>query len=202
MYGLLLRSVQTYTRATHGAAVWARILREADHSLDGFEPMLPYPADVLDRVVAACAAELGRPADVILEDVGTFLVADPGHRPLRRLLRFGGASFVEFLHSLEELPDRARLALQGVEFPRIEVQGAGPGRFRLWYDCSIPALFPVALGAVRAMADDYGALVLIDAERAACSQCAGGVMEVQVLEAAHGTVSRFDLAPGGVDLGR
>jgi hypothetical protein len=201
MYGLLLRSVQAYTRATHGAAVWARVLRVADHPVDGFEPMLTYSPDVLDRVIDACVAELGRPADVILEDVGTFLVADPGHRPLRRLLRFGGASFVEFLHSLEELPDRARLALRGVEFPRIDVQAAGPSRFRIWYDCSIPALFPVALGTVRAMADDYGALVLIEADRAACSQCAGGVMEVQVLEAAHGTVSRFDLAPGGVDLG-
>nr|MCU0882643.1 heme NO-binding domain-containing protein [Hyphomonadaceae bacterium] len=83
MYGLLLRSIQSYVRATHGAVLWSRVLRLAGQPADGFEPMLPYAPDVLDQVVAACAAELGRPADVILEDVGTFLVTAAGHHPLR-----------------------------------------------------------------------------------------------------------------------
>ncbi len=61
MYGLLLRSVQAYTRATHGAVLWARVLRSVDHPADGFEPMLSYPQDTLDRVLAACSAELDRP---------------------------------------------------------------------------------------------------------------------------------------------
>ncbi len=86
-------------------------------------------------------------------------MTNPRHQALRRLLRFGGSSFVEFLQSLEELPDRARLALQEVAFPRIDVAEIGPAHYRLHFDCQVPAIFPVALGAVRAMADDYGALV-------------------------------------------
>ncbi len=198
MHGLLLRSIQAYIRATFGVALWGRVLRAADQPADGFEPLLPYEPEVLDRVLAACAAELGRPQDVILEDVGTFLVVGQANQSLRRLLRFGGGSFIEFLYSLEELPERARLALQDVEFPRITVEEARPGYFRLWYDCRIPALFPVAVGTVRAMADDYGTLVLIDADRSACAHSAGGVMEVQVLEAAHGAGRRFDLAVEGL----
>lgn len=111
MHGLLLRSIQAYLRATFGAAVWGRVLRNAGQSAEGFEPMLPYDGEVLERVLAVSAAELDRSVETVLEDVGTFLVASPGHQALRRLLRFGGASFAEFLQSLEELPDRARLAL-------------------------------------------------------------------------------------------
>jgi hypothetical protein len=202
MYGLLLRSIQSYVRATHGAVLWSRVLRLAGQPADGFEPMLTYAPDVLDQVVAACAAELGRPADVILEDVGTFLVTAAGHHPLRRLLRFGGTSFEDFLQSLEELPERARLALQGVEFPRIAVEERMAGQYRLNFDCGIPAVFPVALGAVRAMADDYGALVLIEASRTGCAECAGGVLDVQVLETAHGAGRKFNLALEGSGLGR
>ncbi len=194
MYGLLLRSIQSYVRATHGAVLWSRVLRLAGQPADGFEPMLTYAPDVLDQVVAACAAELGRPADVILEDVGTFLVTAAGHHPLR--------SFEDFLQSLEELPERARLALQGVEFPRIAVEERMAGQYRLNFDCGIPAVFPVALGAVRAMADDYGALVLIEASRTGCAECAGGVLDVQVLETAHGAGRKFNLALEGSGLGR
>lgn len=202
MYGLLLRSIQAYLRATHGAAVWGRVLRRVDQPSDGFEPMLPYDPVVLDQVIAACVQELGRPSDVILEDVGTFLVTDPAHRAMRRLLRFGGATFEDFLLSLEEMPDRARLALQGVEFPRITVSEEGAGHYRLRYDCSIPALFPVALGTVRAMADDYGALVVIEAERTDCFHCAQGMMDVLVLETEHGLGRHFDLSHGGQGVGR
>lgn len=192
MHGLLLRSIQSYLRATFGADVWSRVLRLAEEPAEGFEPLLPYDAAVLDRVVAACAAELGRPAEVILEDLGTFLIADPEHSALRRLLRFGGATFVEFLHSLEELPDRGRLALPGLELPRIALEEGPAGLYRLTCETSCAALFPVAQGALRAMADDYGSLALLEIERRPSATVA--VFSVQVLEAAHGAGRRFDLA--------
>lgn len=202
MYGLLLRSIQAYLRATFGAVVWARVLRLSGQPVDGFEPMLPYDAAVLDSVLVASAAELNRTVEAILEDVGTFLVANPGHQSLRRLLRFGGATFSEFLQSLEELPDRARLALPDLELPQIILTETGPGFYRLKFGSSFPALYPVVLGALRATADDYGALVLIDAEPN-CSCCAtGAVLSVQLLEAAHGLGRRFDLSAAGGQDGR
>jgi hypothetical protein len=55
-------------------------------------------------------------------------VTDPGLEPLRRLLRFGGGTFEEFLVSLEELPDRARLAMPELEMPEITLSVEGGGR--------------------------------------------------------------------------
>lgn len=193
MFGLLLRSIQAYLRGTFGPAVWARVLRAAGQPPEGFEPMLPYDARAVGRVLAAAAQELHRPAEAILEDVGTFLVADPGHRALRRLLRFGGAGFADFLHSLEELPDRARLALPGLRLPQVTLAEIGPGRVRLAVTGALPALLPVALGALRAMADDYGALVLIELEQ----EPGAAVLNVQLLEAAHGEGQRFALVADG-----
>ncbi len=193
MFGLLLRSIQAYLRGTFGPAVWARVLRAAGQPPEGFEPMLPYDARAVGRVLAAAAQELHRPAEAILEDVGTFLVADPGHRALRRLLRFGGAGFADFLHSLEELPDRARLALPGLRLPQVILAEIGPGRVRLAVTGALPALLPVALGALRAMADDYGALVLIELEQ----EPGAALLTVQLLEAAHGEGQRFALVADG-----
>lgn len=195
MFGLLLRSIQAYLRGTFGPALWARVLRAAGQPPEGFEPMLPYDAAVLDRVLAAAAQDLRRPAEAMLEDVGTFLVADPGHRALRRLLRFGGAGFADFLHSLEELPDRARLALPGLDLPQIALTETAPGRFRLVVASPLPALFPVALGALRAMADDYGALVLIDL----AAEGDRATLTLQLLEPAHGAGRGFALAGGAGD---
>lgn len=193
MFGLLLRSIQAYLRGTFGPAVWARVLRAAGQPPEGFEPMLPYDARAVGRVLAAAAQELHRPAEAILEDVGTFLVADPGHRALRRLLRFGGAGFADFLHSLEELPDRARLALPGLRLPQVTLTEIGPGRVRLVVTGALPALLPVGLGALRAMADDYGALVVIELGR----DSGAATLTVQLLEAAHGGGQRFALAADG-----
>ena len=203
MFGLLLRSIQSYLRDTFGAAVWARVLRAAGQPAEGFEPMLPYDVSVLDRMLQACAQELQRPAEQMLEDVGTFLVADSAHGGLRRLLRFGGANFTDFLHSLEELPDRARLALPGLELPEIRLMEVAPGTYKLLIGCPIQALFPVVLGTLRAMADDYGALVLIDADPAPAGGAeAGGVLTVQLLMVEHGSGRRFDLSQAGGRNGR
>lgn len=196
MFGLLLRSIQTYLRQTFGADIWARVLRAARQPPDGFEPMLTYDAEVVDLVLTAAAEQLSRPIEAILEDVGTFLVADPDHRSFRRLLRFGGANFADFLLSLEELPDRARLALPGVDLPQISLREEGQGKVALVLESKVPALFPIMLGALRAMADDYGALVLIDMDAGESGSACRAVLRVHLLEAAHGEGRRFALSQG------
>lgn len=197
MHGLLLRAIQAYIRATFGVAVWGRILQRAGQPPDGFEPMLPYGTAVLDGIIRSCSAELDRPEEVILEDLGTFLVADDSQGALRRLLRFGGSSFEEFLFSLEELPDRSRLALPYLDLPEVELEEVAPGLFRLSFSSSLPAFFPIAVGALRAMADDYGALVLIDPDMNGDGHKAGGNLTVQVLATTHGEGRSFELVAEG-----
>ena len=52
--------------------------------------MLTYPDHVTPAVLEAVCAVLGPWR--VMEDVGTFLVAQPGYEAVRRLLRFGGVS--------------------------------------------------------------------------------------------------------------
>ena len=57
----------------------------------------------------------------VLEDIGGYLVAEDSQASIRRLLRFGGATFENFLLSLDDLNDRVALALDIVEMPLIRV---------------------------------------------------------------------------------
>jgi hypothetical protein len=105
---------------------------------------------------------LDKHPNTLLEDIGTYLVTDPALEPLRRLLRFGGGTFSEFLVSLEELPDRARLAMPDTRMPEITLEAEGGGRFTIAARWPVPGIAPLLLGALRAMADDYGALVFME----------------------------------------
>ena len=162
MHGLINRSVQGFLQDTYGDAVWAAILRKADLPHDGFEPMLSYPPEETTAVLNAAALVLHRPVEGILEDMGTYLVSHPNAQTVRRLLRFGGGSFVDFLHSLGDLPDRARLALPDLNLPRLDLMDMGGGIYRLSCEMLLPGVGHAVVGLLRAMADDYGALVLLD----------------------------------------
>ena len=163
MFGLVNRSLQCFLRDTYGQPVWDAIVREARLDFSGFEAMLTYPAEVSDQVLRAAAAILNRPRESLLEDLGLYIVSDAAKTPLRRLLRFSGENFTDFLTSLEELPGRGRLILPAlVFFPDIALLDRGSGDFILRVTSPLPGSGHVLIGLLRAMADDYGALVLID----------------------------------------
>ena len=133
-----------------------------------FEAMLIYDDAQSLRVLDALCGDLGRCRSEVLEDLGTYLVTAPKSAGLRRLLRFSGAGFEDFLHSLDELPDRARLAVPDLDLPRLELCETGPGRFALTCRSPLTGAGHVLVGILRAMADDYGALVTLDHAGAAC----------------------------------
>lgn len=159
MHGLLCRSVQVFLRQTYGDALWNAVAAEAGLPPDGFEPFRHYDDAAIFAVLAAAGHRLGKSCDQIVEDVGAHLV---GVERFRRLLRFGGATYEDFLHSLDELPERVRMVVPDLELPQIELRVTGPGRFELL--CAAPhQCFCILLsGVLRAMADDYGALALIE----------------------------------------
>ena len=98
MHGLINRAIQCFLRDTYGDAIWAQVAQSARLDFDSFEAMLTYPPEITEAVVQAAVSVLRRPRDTLLEDMGTYLVSHPNLEALRRLLRFGGVSFVEFLH--------------------------------------------------------------------------------------------------------
>jgi Haem-NO-binding len=187
MDALLLRLLQGYVRDIFGLSVWQAVCRRSQVKTETFEPMLRYDPGTADRVVLSAAKVLGRPVETIWEDMGTHLVMNPRHEGARRLLRFGGASFSDFLLSLEEMPGRARLALPDLRLPEIAVTERDPDRFEIVCPSSTRGFPRVMVGILTAMADDYGTLCLIEPDEDA-------TITVRILDSTHSEGRRFDLA--------
>lgn len=191
MYGLLNRALENFLKERHGVPLWQRVANRAQSPSDGFEPLLTYEPALTDALISAACAELGQSRDTVLEDLGTALVSHRDRDGLRRLLRFGGVSFHDFLHSLEELPDRARLALPHLQIPPLVLHDQGAGRFTLMAAPYISGAGFILMGLLRAMADDYGALIVLDL----APPVAGvDVIEIHVLDEAFAEGRRFELA--------
>lgn len=163
MHGLVFIALRRFLTSAYGVACWAEVCRAAGIDSEGFGPMGIYDPARLDALAGAAATRLRKPREAIMEDLGTFLVFDPDDEAIRRLLRFGGHDFVAFLHSLEDLPDRACLAVADLKLPDLTLE-EGDGEFRLDIAGAGPLLGHTVLGLLRAMADDYGDLVLLDPE--------------------------------------
>lgn len=194
MHGLINRSIQCFLRDTYGPAIWAQVARDARLNFDSFEALLVYDAPLTTAVIAAAADILRRPRETVLEDLGTYLVSHPNTESLRRLLRFGGVDFVDFLHSLDDLPDRGHLALPDLDLPKLRLVDQGDGEFYLHCSVMLPGIGHVIMGLLRAMADDYGALVLLD--HAGTTARDGDIYEkigIQLLDHRHSAGRRFDL---------
>jgi len=132
MHGLINRALQGFLVDMHGAPLWAEIASQANLPFDSFETMLSYDHSLTHDVFEAACAVLHRDPNSLLEDMGTYLVTQDTLEPLRRLLRFGGATFHDFLYSLDELADRGKLAMPDIEMPRLSLeQGDMAGSFRL-----------------------------------------------------------------------
>ncbi|WP_299654459.1 heme NO-binding domain-containing protein [uncultured Tateyamaria sp.] len=162
MHGLINRAIQCFVTDSYGADKWVEAIRFADLDFVEFEAMLIYDDDITPRVLDAISQILDRPRSDVMEDMGTYLVSHPNVEALRRLLRFGGVTFVEFLHSLDDLPDRARLAVSDLNLPRIELRDHSPTHFSLICESPIDGYGHVMMGILRTMADDYGALALLE----------------------------------------
>ncbi len=162
MHGLINRSLETFLRATYGNELWCRIIEELDAGIETFEPMFSYDDALIQAVVDSAARFLDKPREDLLEDFGTFLVADPRSERVRRLLRFGGVDYADFLHSLDDLRGRARLAVPDLDLPALELHEIGEGEFTLACEARLEGFAHVLLGVLRALADDYGALVFIE----------------------------------------
>ncbi|THD84674.1 heme NO-binding protein [Aliigemmobacter aestuarii] len=191
MHGLINRAIQNFLRDTYGGSLWVGVVRHAALDFDTFEPMLSYDPALTDRVIGAATALLSRPRETLLEDLGTYLVSHPNVEALRRLLRFGGIGFADFLHSLEELPGRGRLAVPDLDLPALDLSETGPDSFCLRCRSVLPGAGHVMVGLLRAMADDYGALVLLDHEG---EEDGAEIIAIRLLARDFAEGRRFDLA--------
>ncbi len=195
MHGLINKAIQSFFCTTYGADRWLAVTRAAGLEFSDFEAMLVYDMDQSLHLLDVIGAELGRPLAEVLEDVGTYLVSNPQTESLRRLLRFGGVTYVEFLHSLDDLPDRARLAVSDLKLPAMELREHAAGQFSLTCQPGLPGFGSVMVGVLRAMADDYGALVILDHMGGTAGR---DVIAITLIETAFAEGRSFDLGARAV----
>lgn len=191
MHGLINRSLQCFLRDTYGQPFWAAVARDAQLGFDSFEAMLTYDRALTDAVINAAARNLTRARETILEDLGTYLVSHPNVEALRRLLRFGGVTFVDFLHSLEDLPGRGRLAVPDLDMPQFALVENSPDQFCLSCVAPVQGGGHVMMGLLRSMADDYGTLVLLDHQGLRGD---AEVISIQILDQSFAAGRSFDLS--------
>lgn len=194
MHGLLNRAIEGYLCETFGRLAWESICADAGLVFSRFESLDHYDDAITERVLAAAVARLGRSRAALLEDMGTYLVVNPRLEGLRRLLRFGGATFGDFILSLEDLPHRGRLALPELSLPALVCEEVAAGRFELTVSWHAQGFSAVFIGILRAMADDYGTLVMIEAEERAASNERAEVICVHVLDCTHTRARDFRLS--------
>ncbi len=159
---MMNRSIQSFLKDTYGQAAWDRIAEAAKLEPDDFDSAFTSKPGQTEAALASAVACLAKPREMLLEDLGTYLVSHPHTQPIRRLLRFGGPTFVEFLFSLDELPDRARLAVPDLELPGLELIEHDATSYSLRVHHPVAGFGYVLMGILRALADDYGALALLD----------------------------------------
>ncbi|TQS73156.1 heme NO-binding protein [Rhodobacteraceae bacterium] len=192
MHGLINTAIQSFIRHNYGTPVWAQVCARLEMPTSGFEAMLKYDDAVTERLIGATSITLARPRTLLLEDIGAFIAMT---HPLRRLLRFGGASYHEFLLSLDELPARARMCLPDIGVPELSCATMPDGSLRLRVVGDVVGWGAFMCGLVRAVADDYGALAVIDylgsgqENGAACE-----LVQILLLDQAFSEGMQFDLA--------
>lgn len=162
MHGLVNHSIQLFVCHTYSRETWEKVTGAAGLDFTDFESMMPYKLMYTPMLLDAMCDVLQRPRSEIMEDIGTFLVSHPGFEAVRRLLRFGGEDFVDFLHSLDDLSDSVRLAVADLHLPKAELSSDSENQFSLICDAPVEGYGYVMMGVLRAMADDYGALALLD----------------------------------------
>lgn len=162
MHGLINKSIESFVCSTYGLPIWHKIAAEADLDAPHFEAMLVYDSQLTPRIVDAAVRLLDADRADFLQNLGIFLISHPVGHGIRRLLRFGGVTFVDFLYSLDDLHDRAKLAVSDLELPSLELREYTPSQFSVTVSAAHAGFGHVLVGLLTAMADDYGALVMIE----------------------------------------
>jgi hypothetical protein len=195
VHGLVNRSIQCFVADTQGPEAWARVAALTRSGIADYESLLNYPDTETEDLLAAAGRGLDKTREHLLEDIGTWLVTADDLATLRRLLRFGGPDFVEFLHSLDDLPGRARMAVSGLDLPAMELREHAPLTYSLTLGAGMPGFGHVLMGLLQAMADDYGVLALFSLS---LRPAGDAVLQIRVFRTDHAEGNAFDLtmSPG------
>ena len=191
---LMCRALEAFVRDLHGADAWQAALSAVGLAGPAGGPVRGYADTDAPGLARAAAQRAGQRPEELAGDLGCWLVSHPTTQSIRRLLRFGGQDFAEFLATLEELPGRVALAVPMLRLPAMEVCFAEDGGISIDVAGGVDLFAPVIEGVIRAMADDYGALVFVDRDQA--DPAGPARLTVRLHDAAFAEARLFRLVDG------
>ncbi|MFM1805569.1 MAG: hypothetical protein RL136_2448, partial [Planctomycetota bacterium] len=103
----------------------------------------------------AASAELGAPAEAILEEFGLYWVKYTAEAGYGELMKGAGKSFPEFLRNLDQLHTRVKLSFPHLAPPSFAVSDETAGSLVLSYYSSRPGLAPLVVGLLRGLGDRF-----------------------------------------------
>lgn len=194
MHGIICKAAETFLRAQYGPDRWAEIAALAECDVESFETVRSYDDRMMQQVFDAAATSLGVDVSALLEDLGTWICTHPPLEPVRRLFRFSGNDFEEMLFSLDEMHERAAMALPDLDVPIYSLIEMGAGQYRVASTWTAPGAGSVLIGILRAMADDYGVLAFLEFETGAeVNGQWAEIVSVATLDEAFATPREFAL---------
>lgn len=162
MLDLIVTALQHFTLDIYGHEAWRHAVKAVLGDFQKFEALLVYDDDVVFALIKELAESNNRIRKDFEEDIGNYLVSSKNMKSLRRLLRFGGATFEDFVMSLDDLNERVDLALSELNLPIVQSRQQDDGSYLLRVEDQWSGFESVIVGILRALADDYGVLVLVD----------------------------------------
>ena len=182
MHGLINCGLQSFAEEIYGKALWLDLVEQAGLPFANFETMLTYDDEITVRVIDHLAKLTRKSRVAILEDFGTFLVSEHSTHSVLKLLTLGGDSYRDFLNSLEDVYARVKIALPELDIPQMHLYSVSEAHFELRFSSVIDGYGEVFLGLLRAMADHYRVLAILDIVRKRTNRQFHYVIDIKIYE--------------------
>lgn len=165
MYGLINKAVEGLVRSKFGDAAWDKIRTRAGLPDEPFISMEQYDDKTTYDLVGAASAELGAPAEAILEEFGLYWVQYTGEAGYGELMKSAGKTLPEFLRNLDQMHTRIKLSFPHLAPPSFRVSDETASSLKLHYYSKRPGLAPLVVGLLRGLADRFNVDVTTRTER-------------------------------------
>ncbi|WP_347266479.1 heme NO-binding domain-containing protein [Paracoccus sp. (in: a-proteobacteria)] len=182
MNSLTNSCIRQFLRSSYGDDLWSRVATAAGVRADALLAWTAQADATTAALLVHAARALGKKPGEILEDLGEWLTRQ---EQLRRLLRFSGSTFDEFVISLQDLAGRINLVLPDLGLSALLVEKTSRNSFRIASAGRQRLAMRVIVGVLRGMADDYGTLALVSHR--------GSDVDVGVALAGYADAKGFDL---------
>lgn len=155
MYGLINKAVEELVRTKFGDSTWERIRARAGLPDEPFISMQQYDDRVTYDLVGAASAELGAPAEAILEEFGIYWTRYTAESGYGELMKSAGRTLPEFLRNLDQMHTRIKLSFPHLKPPSFAVSGETPSSLQLHYYSERAGLAPLVVGLLKGLGDRF-----------------------------------------------